>query len=93
MRSISPKNLEQAVADVIKVIDLEETVLSHILELVKEMIQQAKENAVSLEQFVSVNESADSIIKNIAKIQVITKDKLQQMRRLAQLLSKMTQRS
>jgi hypothetical protein len=69
--------LEQAVANVIKAAAIEETALANILNLESDIIQKAKNVAANLEEFVSINESVNSIIRNITKVQMLIQIKLQ----------------
>ena len=80
----SPSILEQTVANIIKTVASEETALSNILNLESEIIQKAKNVSVNLEEFVSINESVNSIIRNITKVQMMTQIKLQQLEELIQ---------
>jgi hypothetical protein len=81
-RPISFNILEQAVTDVIKAIGIEETALASILILESDIIQKAKNDSASLEEFVALNESVNSIIREITKVQMMTRIKLQNMKEL-----------
>ena len=59
---ISSNILKQAVTDVINAVAIEEKVLFNILNLESDIIQKAKNNSVNLKEFVSLNESVNSII-------------------------------
>lgn len=83
---ISSNILEQAVTDVIKAFAIEETVLSNILNLESEIIQKAKNDSANLEEFVALNESVNSIIRNITKVKIMTQIKLQNLKKLMQTI-------
>ncbi len=76
--------LNQAVTDIIKAVTIEETALSNILNFISDITQQAKNNSANLEEFVSLNESVNSILRNITKVQMMTQMKLQHMGELIQ---------
>jgi len=83
-RPISSSVLDQAVTEVIKAVAIEETVLANILNLESDIIQKAKNGAANLEEFVSLNESVNIIIRDITKVQKITQIKLQHIKELIQ---------
>ena len=70
-------SLEQALTDIIKSIASEETTLSSILNLEREMIEKAKSGTRNIGEFISINESINSIIKNVIKLQMLTQIKLE----------------
>lgn len=76
--------LEQAVADVIKAVAVEETAFASILNIENEIIQKAKHVSINLEEFVALNESVNGIIRNISKIQLMSQVKLQFLEELLQ---------
>ncbi|MGE5581250.1 MAG: hypothetical protein ACM3X9_01790 [Bacillota bacterium] len=80
----SLSNLEQAFKDVIKTVAVEETALSNILNLESDLLQKAKNNSMNLEEFVSINESVNSIMRNITKVQMMTQIKLHFVEELLQ---------
>ncbi|MBP2653561.1 MAG: hypothetical protein H6Q73_1130 [Firmicutes bacterium] len=73
---ISDASLEQALNDIIKSIAAEEIALAKILNLEGEIIQKSRKGARNIKEFVVVNESVNSIIENIIKLQRLTQDKL-----------------
>lgn len=81
-RPIPPQILEQAVTDIVNAVATEEAALANILKLERDIIQRAKNDAADLEEFVAVNESVDNIIRNIAKVQMITQMKLKNLKGL-----------
>ena len=87
----SPSIMEQTVANIIKAVASEETALSNILNLESEIIQKAKNVSANLEEFVSINESVNSIIRNITKVQMMTQIKLQQMEELIQKIENLNE--
>jgi hypothetical protein len=74
---ISSASLEQALTDIIKSIAEEEIALSKILNFEGEIIQKARKGARNIKEFVSVNESVNSIIENVIKLQKLTQVKLE----------------
>ncbi len=74
--------LKEAVANVIKATAIEETALSNIHILVRDIIPKAKKNSANLEQFVSIDESVNNIIRNVAKVQRMTQIILKHMEKL-----------
>jgi hypothetical protein len=88
---ISSDILEQAVTDVMAAVAIEETALSNILNLVSGIIPKAKNNSANLEEFVAINESVNSVIRNITKIQMMTQIKLQRMEALIQKLENLNE--
>ncbi len=74
---ISSDSLEQALNDIIKSIAEEEIALSKILDFEGEIIQEAKKGARNIKEFVSVNESVNSIIENVIRLQKLTQVKLE----------------
>lgn len=79
-------SLEQAITDVINSIAMEESALSNILNAEGEIIQKAKNMACNTDDFVSVNESVSSVIKNIVRLQMLIQFKLEDAGRLLQRL-------
>ena len=79
--------LEQAITVVIKSAAMEETALSNILKLEKTIIQKAKRVSHNIEEFVSINESVNGIIRNITKLQMLMQIKLQDAEELLQKIS------
>lgn len=84
--SIPSVSLEQALTDVIESIALEETALSNILNSEGEIIQKTKNIACNTDMFVSVNESVNSIIKNIARLKMLIQFKLEDAGKLLQMI-------
>jgi len=80
----TPANLEQAFTDIIKLVGVEETALSDILKLQREIIEKTKNGTRNLEEFISVNESVNRIIKNVTKLQILTQIKLEHVEELFQ---------
>ncbi len=77
---------DQFLENAIKAVVIEETALANILAFEDDIIQKAKKDAVNLDEFVTINESAKDIIRNITKIQIMTKVKLQYVKELIQKL-------
>ena len=81
---VSSASLEQALTDIIKSIAVEETALSNILNLEREMIEKTNNRSRNLEEFISANESVNSIIKNVIKLQMLMQIKLEYVEGLLQ---------
>ena len=69
---------EQAIADIIESIALEETGLAHIINAEGEKIQRALEIADSTDDLISVNESVKDTLVNIIKMQMLLQFKLEE---------------
>ena len=81
-----PKNSvdrEQAIADIIESIALEETGLAHIINAEGEKIQRALEIADSTDDLISVNESVKDTIVNIIKMQMLLQFKLEEATKIS----------
>ena len=77
-------SLEQAITDIINSIAMEEAALSNILNSEGEIIQKTKNVACDVDELVSVNESVNSIIKNVARLQMLIQFKLEDAEKLLQ---------
>ena len=75
-------SLEQAVTDIVSSIAMEEAALSNILNSEGEIVQIAKKVACDVNDLVSVNESVSSVIKNIARLQMLLQFKLEDAEKL-----------
>ena len=69
---------EQAIADIIESIALEETGLAHIINAEGEKIQRALEIADSTDDLINVNKSVKDTIVNIIKMQMLLQFKLEE---------------
>ena len=69
---------EQAIADIIESIALEETGLAHIITAEGENIQTALEIADCADDLISVNESVKDTLVNIIKMQMLLQFKLEE---------------
>lgn len=74
---ISSACLEQTLNDIIKSIAEEEIAFSKILNFEGEIIQKAKRGARNIKDFISVNESVNSMIENVIRLQKLTQVKLE----------------
>lgn len=79
---ISSAGLEETLKDIVKSIIDEETAVTHILNLEKEIIQKARSSARNVDEFVSVNESVNSVINNLIKLQMMMQIKLKYIEEL-----------
>ena len=79
---ISSAGLEEALKNIVKSIKDEETAVTYILNLEKEIIQKAKSSARNVDEFVSVNESVNSVINNLIKLQMMMQIKLKYIEEL-----------
>ncbi len=80
-----PKNSvdrDQAIADIIESIALEETGLAHIINAEGEKIQRALEIADTTDDLIDVNESVKDTIVNIIKMQMLLQFKLEEVTKL-----------
>jgi len=75
--TIPSASLEKALTDITKSIVAEEAAISNILNLEREMIEKTKNGTRNLKEFISVNESINSVIKNVTKLQMLTQIKLE----------------
>jgi hypothetical protein len=83
---ISSNILKQAMTDVIKAVTIEETAFANILDFVSDIVQKAKNDSDNLEEFVSLNEFVNSILKNITEVERMIQIKLQYMKELIQTI-------
>lgn len=77
-------SLEQALTDIVETIAMEETALSNILKSEGDVIQKANNVTGNIDEFISVNESVNSIIKNVARLQILIQFKLEDTKKLLQ---------
>jgi hypothetical protein len=63
--------LEQALADIIESIAVEETALSNILHSEGEVLHKTKKVSGDIGAFIYVNESVNCIIKNVVRLQML----------------------
>jgi hypothetical protein len=70
-------NLKQAVAGIMNAAAAEGTALSGMLDIEHEILDKAKKLSANLEEFVAINESVNSVLKSINKVQLMTQIKLQ----------------
>lgn len=76
--------LEQTLANVIKAVTIEEAAFASILNFENDIIQQAKNISINLEEFVTINEFVNGIIETIPKLQMMTQFNLQHIEELVQ---------
>lgn len=74
--SEDPDGLRRAVHEVIKAIQVEEAALSNLLSWEKELFQKVKGSALNLGEFITANESVCNVMRNMAKLQMMTQLKL-----------------
>lgn len=67
---------EQAITDIIESVALEQTGLSHIINAEGEKIQKVVASATTTEELIAVNESVESTINAITKLEMILQAKL-----------------
>lgn len=70
-------SLEQALTDIVESISREETALANIINSESEVIQKTTNVFDHVENFVSLNRSANDIIKNVLRLQVLLQLKLE----------------
>ena len=73
---------EQAIADIIESIALEETGLAHIINAEGEKIQRALQIADNANDLISVNESVKDTLVNIIKMQMLLQFKLEEVTKI-----------
>lgn len=83
---ISSASLEQALNDIIKSIAEEELALSKILDFEGEIIQKSRKDTRNIKEFVAVNDSVNSVIENVIRLQKLTQAKLEFAEELLQNL-------
>lgn len=76
--------LEQAINHIANSFALESQAVSDILQLEKAMVQKATQDSTNLEEFVSVNESVNSVILNIHEILKMTQTNLRLLEKALQ---------
>ncbi len=67
----------QAITDIISSVALQQTALSHILNAEGEKIQKAVADAKTTEELLAVNKSVNSMVDNIARLEMLLQGKLQ----------------
>ncbi len=67
----------QAISDIITSVALEQTGLSHILNAEGEKIQKILATAESAEQMLAVNESVNTMVNSIARLELVLHNKLE----------------
>ena len=73
---------DQAIADIIESIALEETGLAHIINAEGEKIQRALQIADNANDLISVNESVKDTLVNIIKMQMLLQFKLEEVTKI-----------
>ncbi len=73
-----PIGREQAISDLIESVALEETALAHIINAEGEKIQKAIDCATCCQELIDVNDSVNSTIKNVIKLQMLLQFKLEE---------------
>ena len=68
---ISAISLEQAITDVIESLAIEGTALSGILNSEGEIVRKTKNISNNISDYISVNETVNSIIKNVFRLQML----------------------
>lgn len=69
--SISDTSLEQAITDIIESLAIEGISLSNILDSESEIIIKAKSISKNIDDYVSVNQSVNNVIKNVFRLQLL----------------------
>lgn len=77
-------DLKQALTDIIETTAMEDAALGKILACESEMLDKAKKSSDNLQEFVVFNESANGIVKNVAKLQIIIQFGLEDAKALLQ---------
>lgn len=74
---ISVISLEQAITDVIESLAIEGTALSGILKSEGEILQKTKNMSNNLDEFIAVNETVNSIVKNVFRLKMLIQFELE----------------
>lgn len=77
-------NLQQAIADMIESIALEDMALGKILAAESEMLEKAKKDSSDMQEFACVNESVNKLVRNISMYQMLLQYELEDAKKLLQ---------
>jgi hypothetical protein len=77
-------DLQQAITDIIESIAMENVALGKILAAEGEILEKAKKDSGGIEQFVCVNVSANSLVRNISMFQLLLQYELEDAKNLLQ---------
>ena len=77
-------NLQQAVTDIIESIAMEDAALGKILAADSEILEKAKKDSGGIGEFVCVNESVNSLMRNISMFQMLLQYELEDANKLLQ---------
>jgi len=77
-----PVSIEQALANIIDSIAMEDAALSGILNSESELIKKTANISKDIGELVSVNESVKSVIRNVSGLQIIIQHMLENAERL-----------
>ena len=81
---LSDISLEQAITDVIESLALEGTAIGGILNSENEIVFKTKKISNSIDDFIAVNESVNSIIKNVFRLQMMLQFELDNTEQMLQ---------
>jgi hypothetical protein len=77
-------DLQQAITDIIESIAMEEAALGKILAAEGEILIKAKKDSGEMQEFVCVNESVNSLVRNISMLQQLLQYELDDAKKLLQ---------
>ncbi|MDF2686059.1 MAG: hypothetical protein K0S55_1240 [Clostridia bacterium] len=85
---ISAISLEQAITDVIQSLAIEGTALSGILNSESEIIQKTKNISNNINDFISINETVNSVVKNVFRLKMLIQFELENTEEMLQKIKK-----
>jgi hypothetical protein len=80
--SIPIIDTEQALADIMESIAMKDTALSRILNAEGEMLQKATRISGNTDTFINVNESVNSVMRNVTRLQMLLQFELENVEAL-----------
>jgi hypothetical protein len=87
--SIPIIDTEQALADIMESIAMKDTALSRILNAEGEMLQKATRISGNTDTFINVNESVNSVMRNVTRLQMLLQFELENVEALLRAVEDM----
>ncbi|MEG6613978.1 hypothetical protein V6C42_14085 [Pseudoclostridium thermosuccinogenes] len=87
--SIPIIDTEQALADIMESIAMKDTALSRILNAEGEMLQKATRISGNTDAFINVNESVNSVMRNVTRLQMLLQFELENVEALLRAVEDM----
>lgn len=75
-------SLEQSLSNIINNISKEESILSEILTLQEKILLDTKKLSYNVDSYILINESMNTIIKNIINLKIVTQSELENMQKI-----------